>query len=61
VLQRYEEYMESVMDSTEEFHEIVEIMSRHATLQATNSDLREQQLKVTNLAEQSRGRLEPRY
>ena len=51
---RYEEYLESILDSTEEFHEIEDIMLRHATLQATNTDLMEQQQRVTDLAEQSR-------
>ncbi len=31
-----------------------EIMSRHATLLATNVDLRQQQQRVTDLAEESR-------
>ena len=51
---RYEEYLESVMDSTEEFHEIADIMARHATLQATNIDLKDQQQRTSDLAEHSR-------
>lgn len=54
LLDRYEEYLESILDSTEEFHEIEDIILRHATLQATNTDLMEQQQRVTDLAEQSR-------
>lgn len=54
LVDRYEEYLESILDSTEEFHEIEDIMSRHATLQATNTDLMEQQQRVSDLAEQSR-------
>ncbi|BDA40597.1 Coiled-coil domain-containing protein 42 homolog [Coccomyxa sp. Obi] len=55
---RYEDYLENVLDSTEEFHEIGEIMLRHATLQATNIDLMEQQQRVTDLAEHNRAELQ---
>lgn len=51
---RYEEYLEDVIDASEEFHEVSEVMSRHATLRATNVDLRQQQHRVTDLAEESR-------
>ena len=51
---RYEEYLEDVIDASEEFHEVSEVMSRHATLSATNVDLRQQHHRVTDLAEESR-------
>ncbi len=54
MLCRYEEYLEDVIDVSEEFHEVSEVMSRHATLLATNVDLRQQQKRVTDLAEESR-------
>ena len=54
LLCRYEEYLEDVIDASEEFHEVSEVMSRHATLLATNLDLRQQQQRVTDQAEESR-------
>lgn len=53
---RYEEYLDDVIDASDEFHEVSEIMSRHATLLATNVELRQQQQRVTDLAEESRCR-----
>lgn len=55
---RCEDYLESVLNSTEEFHEIGDIMLRHATLQATNTDLMEQQQRVTDLADYNRAQLQ---
>lgn len=43
-----------MIDASEDFHEVSEIMSRHATLLATNTDLRQQQQRMTDLAEESR-------
>ena len=43
-----------MVDASEDFHEVSEIMSRHATLLATNKDLRQQQQRVTDLAEETR-------
>ena len=51
---RYEEYLNDVVDASEDFHEVSEIMSRHATLLATNKDLQQQQQRVTDLAEETR-------
>ena len=45
-----------MVDASEDFHEVSEIMSRHATLLATNKDLQQQQQRVTDLAEESRCR-----
>ena len=45
-----------MVDANEDFHEVSEIMSRHATLLATNKDLRQQQQRVTDLAEETRCR-----
>ncbi len=43
-----------MVDASEDFHEVSEIMSRHATLLATNKDLQQQQQRVTDLAEETR-------
>ena len=43
-----------MVDASEDFHEVSEIMSRHATLLATNKDLQQQQQRVTDLAEEAR-------
>ena len=43
-----------MVDASEDFHEVSEIVSRHATLLATNKDLRQQQQRVTVLAEEAR-------
>jgi hypothetical protein len=51
---RYEEYLESVMESTDQFHEIGDIITRFTTLQATNADLKQQQQQITDAAEQRR-------
>ena len=46
-----------MVDASEDFHEVSEIMSRHATLLATNRDLQRQQQRVTDLAEETRYRV----
>ena len=39
---RYQHYLESVLEGADEFHEIGDLILRHATLAATNQDLKEQ-------------------
>lgn len=51
---RYQQYLESVLEVAEEHHEIGDLTMRHATLIATNDDLKEQQKRCAALAEQTR-------
>ncbi|KAI8474808.1 MAG: hypothetical protein J3K34DRAFT_517892 [Monoraphidium minutum] len=37
---RYQRYLEAVLEAADEYQEIGELLARHATLQATNRDLR---------------------
>ncbi|KAK9823584.1 hypothetical protein WJX72_003990 [[Myrmecia] bisecta] len=54
---KYQHYLEAVLETADEFHEIGDLMSRHATLEATNDDLKEQQNQAAELAEQTRSDL----
>ena len=54
IMRRYQHYLDSVLESTEEFHEVADLMARHATLAATQADLKEQQAKAANVAERAR-------
>lgn len=46
--------MESVLEVTPECHEINDLIARHATLEASNQDLREQQRQAGESTEQVR-------
>ena len=46
--------MESVLEGADEFHEIGDLILRHATLAATNQDLKEQRNHFGEAAEQTR-------
>ena len=48
---RYQQYLQSVVDSGDGFQEVDAILSRHATLEAANTDLRQQQAARTREAE----------
>ena len=54
ICRRYQHYLDSVLESTEEFHEVADLMARHATLAATLADLKAQQAKAGNAAEKAR-------
>ena len=45
------------MEGADEFHEIGDLMLRHATLEATNQDLKEQRNHFGEAAEQTRSSL----
>jgi len=47
---RYQKYLEEVLEITEEYPEINDLLMRHATLQATNDDL---QARTRQLAEEN--------
>ena len=42
----YQAYLEAVLEEKDNFQEIDDIMTRHATLAATNEDLQQQQFKA---------------
>lgn len=54
LLDRYQHYLESVLEGADEFHEIGDLMLRHATLAATNQDLKDQRNHSGEAAEQIR-------
>ena len=47
-----------VLEITEEHHEIGDLLDRHATLEATNNDLRQQQKATADENEQTRAELQ---
>lgn len=51
LLRRYQRYLESVLEAADEYQEVADLLLRHATLQATNSDLKEHQRRCGELAE----------
>ncbi len=51
---RYQHYLESVLEVTPECHEINDLIARHATLEASNQDLKEQQRQAGESTEQVR-------
>ena len=51
---RYQHYLESVLEGADEFHEIGDLILRHATLAATNQDLKDQRNHFGEAAEQTR-------
>ena len=53
-LHRYQRFLDGVLESMEEFNEVADLMARHATLAATQEDLKQQQQLAADLAEQSR-------
>ncbi|DBB07814.1 TPA: hypothetical protein ACH3X3_009224 [Trebouxia sp. C0006] len=55
---RYQHYLESVLEGADEFHEIGDLILRHATLAATNQDLKEQRNHFGEAAEQTRSELQ---
>ena len=42
----YQAYLEAVLEEKDSFHEIGDIMTRHATLAATNKELQLQQFRA---------------
>ena len=55
---RYQKFLEHALEMTEEHHEIVDLLDRHATLEATNSDLRHQQKMTAEENESTRSELQ---
>ena len=51
---RYQHYLESVLEGADEFHEIGDLILRHATLAATNQDLKDQRNHFGEATEQTR-------
>mmetsp|Transcript_25341 Transcript_25341/g.55050 ORF Transcript_25341/g.55050 Transcript_25341/m.55050 type:complete len:310 (+) Transcript_25341:61-990(+) len=55
---RYQQYLESVLEVADEYQEVSDLLLRHATLLATNQDLKEHQRKCGELAEKIRAELQ---
>ena len=53
---RHQKYLEAVLAETDNFNEVNDIITRHATLAATNAELRQQQQMAALLTEQLRCR-----
>lgn len=51
---RYQHYLETVLEVADEYSEVSDLLLRHATLLATNQDLKEHQRKCAELAEKIR-------
>jgi protein subunit release factor A len=55
---RYQRYLESVLEVADEYQEVQDLLLRHATLQATNDDLRAHQQRCSKEAEDIRTALQ---
>lgn len=55
---RYQHYLESVLEVAEDYQEIQDLLRRHATLQATNDHLRKHQQQSAAEAEEIRVQLQ---
>ena len=55
---RYQKYLETVIDVTDEYHEITDLLMRHATLEATNDDLRQNAKLTADNVEEMQGKLQ---
>jgi len=51
---RYQRYLEGVLETADEYQEVQDLLLRHATLQATNDDLRSHQQQCSQDAEEIR-------
>lgn len=51
---RYQRYLEGVLEVADEYQEVQDLLLRHATLQATNDDLRAHQQRCSGEAESIR-------
>lgn len=58
MLLRYQHYLENVLEVADEYQEVGDLLLRHATLLATNQDLKEHQRKCAELAEKIRTELQ---
>eukprot|EP00197_Chlamydomonas_leiostraca_P014764 CAMPEP_0202871526 /NCGR_PEP_ID=MMETSP1391-20130828/18943_1 /ASSEMBLY_ACC=CAM_ASM_000867 /TAXON_ID=1034604 /ORGANISM="Chlamydomonas leiostraca, Strain SAG 11-49" /LENGTH=287 /DNA_ID=CAMNT_0049552355 /DNA_START=77 /DNA_END=937 /DNA_ORIENTATION=+ len=54
---RYQRYLEGVLEVADEYQEAGDLLARHATLRATNADLKDHQRKCSELAESIRAEL----
>lgn len=54
----YQRYLESVLEVADEYQEVQDLLLRHATLQATNDDLRAHQQRCSQEAEDIRTALQ---
>lgn len=57
-LRRYQHFLESVLEVADEYQEVADLLLRHATLSATNADLKEHQRRCSELAEKVRAELQ---
>lgn len=57
IVNRYQRYLESVLEVADEYQEAGDLLARHTTLSATNADLKDHQRKCSELAESIRAEL----
>ncbi len=57
---RYQRYLESVIEVADEYGEVSDLLLRHATLQATNQDLKDHQRRCAEASERTRADLQVR-
>ena len=55
---RYQKFLEVVLETSDEYQEIGDLLMRHATLEATNNDLRQHARECAELNEQTRAELQ---
>ena len=50
---KYQGYLESVLEVTDMFHQIDDLLARHSTLEQANTDLRQQQWHAADVTEKT--------
>ena len=55
---RYQKFLEVVLETSDEYQEIGDLLMRHTTLEATNNDLRQHARECAELNEQTRAELQ---
>ena len=50
---KYQEYLESVLEVTDMFHQLDDLLARHSTLETANTDLRQQQWSAADETEKT--------
>lgn len=51
---RFQHFLEQTVEAADDFHEVSDLLARHATLEATNEDLRRQQKELAEEFERTR-------
>ena len=50
---KYQEYLESVLEVTDMFHQVDDLLARHSTLETANTDLRQAQWHAADMTEKT--------